>query len=69
MSSPLETAAMYLRQDPEKFYAYPEHYEGVRGVWKRLIYRLGFDFLTIRQRLAQVDVEREYWKAQALEEK
>lgn len=52
----------HLRQDPDGFYAYPEHVRGVRGVWKRLLWRLGFDPLTVRQRLAQVRREADDWK-------
>lgn len=53
---------MHLRQDPDGFYACPDHYSGLRGAWKRTLWRLGYDPLTIRQRLAQVDVERQHWK-------
>jgi len=49
---------MHLRQKPDGFYAYPEHH----NTWRRLLWRLGFDPLTIRERLAQVDSERIYWK-------
>ncbi len=52
----------YLRQDPAAFYVYPEHVSGIRGMWKRLLWRMGFDPLTVRQRLEQVDIERRYWK-------
>ena len=52
----------HLRKDPGGFYAYPEHYHGLRGIWKRLLWRRGFDPLTIRQRLRQVDTERADWK-------
>ncbi len=52
----------HLRQDPAAFDAYPEHVSGIRGMWKRLLWRMGFDPLTVRQRLEQVDIERRYWK-------
>jgi len=49
---------MIRRQDPDGFYAYPDH----RPWWSRLLWRMGFDPLTVRERLAQVDVERAAWK-------
>ncbi len=52
----------HLRKRVGMFYAYPEHVKGIRGVVKRAWWQLGFDPLTIRQRLVQVDIEREYWK-------
>lgn len=52
----------HLRKSPDHFYAYPEHYHGLRGVWKRLLWWMGFDPLTVRQRLAQVRREADDWK-------
>lgn len=52
----------HMRQRPELFYAKPEHVRGIRGVWKRVLWRLGFDPLTVRQRLAQVRQEAEDWQ-------
>ncbi|MFG1794160.1 hypothetical protein [Nocardia sp. NPDC049149] len=49
---------MFQRQQPGAFYAYPEH----RPVWRRILWRLGYDPLTVRERLRQVDTERQYWK-------
>ena len=50
------------RQDG--FYNYPEHL----SPWRRLLWRLGFDPLTTRERLAQVRTEAAYWKQQAEED-
>ena len=52
----------YLRKKADGFYAYPEHVSGARGAWKRLLWRLGFDPLTVRQRLRQVEREAADWK-------
>jgi len=46
------------RQHPDGFYAYPEH----RSLWRRLLWRRGFDPLTIRERLAQVRRENLDWQ-------
>jgi len=40
------------------WYAYPQH----RSWWRRLLWRLGFDPLTVRERLAQVRIEAADWK-------
>ena len=53
---------IYEKQRPGGFYAYPSHFRGVRGVWKRLVWWCGLDPLTIRQRLAQVRSEADDWK-------
>lgn len=59
---------MHLRQRPGGFYARPECDErdrrgcGLRGAYRRLLWRLGFDPLTVRQRLAQTRREAEDWK-------
>jgi len=52
----------YRRKQPGAFYAYPEHVRGLRGKWKRLLWRLGFDPLTVRERLVQVRREADDWK-------
>lgn len=54
----------HLRKQPGGFYAYPdsERFPGLRGVWKKLLWRLGFDPLTVRQRLAQVRREAADWQ-------
>lgn len=49
---------MLRRKRPGKFYAYPEH----RSMFRRMLWHLGFDPLTVRERLRQVDTERLYWK-------
>ena len=55
---------MLLRQRPDRFYAYPEHVPMWPIGWlRRLLWKLGFDPLTVYERLRQVDHEREYWKA------
>lgn len=53
---------MIQRKQPGCFYAYPEHTHGLAGVVRRVLWKLGFDPLTVRERLHQVDIEREYWK-------
>jgi hypothetical protein len=53
---------MLLRQRPDGFYAYPEHRHGVSGAVRRILWRLGFDPLTARERLAQVEQERDEYK-------
>jgi hypothetical protein len=53
---------MLRRQKPGEFHNYPEHIRGLGGVVRRLLWRLGFDPLTVYERLAQIDVERRYWK-------
>lgn len=52
---------MLLRQEEGQFYSYPEEAHGVKGVLRRLVWKLGFDPLTVYERLAQVDIERKYW--------
>jgi len=54
-----------MRRDHDHFYTYPEHIHGLRGVIARLLYRLGYDYLTPRQRLAQVRIEATYWRNKA----
>jgi hypothetical protein len=56
---------MLLRQKRGGSYAYPEHHHGVTSVVRRLLWRLGFDPLTVYERLAQVDRERAYWKSRS----
>lgn len=48
----------HLRKDPDAFYAYPAHL----SPWRWLLWRLGFDPLTLRERLAQVRREAADWK-------
>ena len=50
----------HQRQRPNGTYAYPEH----RSLWRRLLWRLGCDPLTVRERLAVVRSEVEYWKGE-----
>ena len=52
---------MLRRQKAGESHVYPEHRKGVSGVIRRLLWKLGFDPLTVYERLAQVDIEREYW--------
>ena len=52
---------MLLRQDPDSSYAYPDH----RGWFRKLLWKLGFDSLTVYERLKQTDKEREYWYEEA----
>ena len=54
---------MLRRQKPGEFHNYPEH----RSAFRRLLWRLGFDPLTVYERLEQVRAERE-WYAEKLEE-
>ena len=49
---------MIHRQTPNGHYTYPSH----RPWWSKLLWRLGFDPLTTRERLAQVQRENEDWK-------
>lgn len=53
---------MLRRQKPGEWHAYPEHRHGLGGVVRRLLWRLGFDPLTVYERLAQVTHEREGYK-------
>jgi len=53
---------MIRRQHEGEFHAYPEHRHGLDGMARRLLWRLGFDPLTVYERLAQVRVENAYWK-------
>ena len=53
---------MLRRQQAGEFHAYPEHRKGIGGVIRRLLWKLGFDPLTVYERLAQVDTERRYWQ-------
>lgn len=46
------------RQRLDGFYAYPENL----NVWRRLLWHLGFDPLTVRERSRQYDIERSEWK-------
>lgn len=55
---------MIRHQQPGAFYAYPDHRYGLGGLARRILWRLGFDPLTVRERLVQVDLEREFWKGQ-----
>lgn len=50
--------AMHERKRPDGFYAYPAH----RSLWRRLLWRLGFDPLSVRERLAQVRAEAADWE-------
>lgn len=54
---------MLRRQKPGEFYNHPEHLSVVR----RMLWRLGFDPLTVYERLEEVRSERD-WYANALEE-
>lgn len=49
---------MHERKRPGGFYAYPED----ASLWRRLLWRLGFDPLTRKERLAQVRREAADWK-------
>lgn len=53
---------MLLRQKPEGTYTYPEHRRGLNGKVRRLLWRLGFDSLTVYERLRQVETERDQYK-------
>jgi hypothetical protein len=57
---------MLRRQHPGEFHAYPDHHHGLGGVVRRALWRLGFDPLTVYERLTQVTRERDYWKGLAL---
>ncbi len=50
---------MLLRQKSGGFYAHPN------GLIRRLLWKLGFDPLTVYERLKQVDTERANWKEDA----
>ena len=52
---------MLRRQKPGEWHAYPEHRHGFSGVVRRLLWRLGFDPLTVYERLDQVRRERDYY--------
>jgi hypothetical protein len=52
----------HIRKQPGYTYLYPSHVRGVRGVWMRMWWRLGFDPLTLRQRLIQIQREADDWK-------
>ena len=60
---------MLRRQKPGESHVYPEHRKGIGGILRRLLWKLGFDPLTVYERLGQVDYEREYWKEIALRPK
>lgn len=49
---------MLRRQKPGEFHNYPEH----RSIFRRMLWRLGFDPLTVYERLEQVRAEREDYK-------
>ena len=53
---------MLRRQHAGEFHAYPEHRTGGGGVLRRVLWRLGFDPLTVYERLAQVRQEAADWK-------
>jgi len=55
---------MLRRQKPGEFHNYPEH----RSIIRRLLWRLGFDPLTVYERLNQVRTEAEYWRNQATQQ-
>jgi len=55
---------MLRRQHVDEFHAYPEG----RSWMRRLLWRLGFDPLTVYERLAQVRHEAAYWKALGMKE-
>ena len=48
---------MLRRKKHGEFHNYPEH----RSIARRLLWRLGFDPLTVYERLAQVIHERDYY--------
>ena len=54
---------MLRRQKPGEFHNYPEH----RSIFRRLLWRLGFDPLTVYERLSQVRHERDYYANRAEE--
>lgn len=56
---------MLRRQKPGELHVYPEHRKGIGGVIRRLLWKLGFDPLTVYERLEQTDVERKYWQEKA----
>ena len=56
---------MLRRQHPGEFHAYPSHRHGLSGIVRRVLWKLGFDPLTVYERLRQVDVERQFWKERA----
>lgn len=56
---------MLLRQKADGCYSYPEHRRGVGGVIRRILWKLGFDPLTVYERLHQADTERKYWYEKA----
>jgi hypothetical protein len=43
---------------PEGFYAYPEN----GSLWRRLLWRRGFDPLTVSERLTMTRVERDHYR-------
>jgi hypothetical protein len=53
---------MLRRQQPGEWHNYPEHRRGLDGAVRRLLWRLGFDPLTVYERLAQVRRERDDWR-------
>ena len=53
---------MLRRQKDGEFHNYPEHRHGFSGVVRRLLWRLGFDPLTVYERLDQVRRERDDYK-------
>lgn len=55
-------STMLRRQQHGEFHASPEHRHGLSGVLRRLLWRLGFDPLTVYERLRQVETEREHYK-------
>lgn len=57
---------MLRRQKSGEFHAYPEHRKGVGGVIRRLLWKMGFDPLTVYERLTQTETESKYWQEIAL---
>lgn len=54
---------MLRRQHEGEWHAHPEHRHGIGGAVRQVLWHLGFDPLTVYERLAQVRRERDYWKA------
>ncbi len=53
---------MIQRQRAGRTYPEPGRKPGLGNLVRRWMWRHGFDPLTVRERLAQVDLEREAWK-------
>lgn len=58
----LDSGLMIQRKQPGCTYAYPVRGPGLVNLARRALWHLGFDPLTVRERLSQVEVERAYWK-------